>query len=784
MKNMQNTMRNLIGDMFKFIGMNKLLVILAPVFFLSLVFNFTDNEKVYCPTNSHSELCGNEKRNLLVNALKNKNELVNDGSGLFIYGPKIYLPKGKYKVDFSWYVKKVDQANPAITIHFFKKSIQEAETLFYDNPILKRKSAGRSVFFSTSGGAGHEFVVYINGSESIVDFSHLIVKPIKVSWYAGVVDYWPFFFSFVTVFLLYLYFKRKKNIIDPVWGGCVLVVTLSIVYVTLIMQDKYSLKEIALTGDSPNYIVYADYIHKYSTSKIKSAKKLYDSDRYIDLTNYEIVDVKGHVHNTDENYFFHHQVGYSWLIAQSFDLFGRGVKSALFVSALSMLLGVLFLYVMLLKYLEPNRAFVSSIMVGLSVPVILYSFSIYTEAIAFFLVTLVFYLIFFTNKRHLHIIAWLLGSLLLFLKFKYFAIIYPLFAAYTFVNFKKDKVFVFVLWLVAAAMLLVFLNHTYGHTGSYNPFSWYGSGMTKGLVDVYTQIFGALLLFLAFLFDQRFGLFLIVPFFFILIIYFKSYIKHIKQDRIIAIGGICALGFLSFYSLSASWGGESPYLRPHLPVFGILLFVLLSNSYVKWGHMLMALTITLGASLSMLVSSFFMSSYSTNYSHYYEMLAPSSLKVEQILPNLMNSDLYVELRFKRRRVEFTDPKAVTIDVYGNDVRLKTVTGIKSNGSIFSTGESGYVVYGPYIQVPRGKYKIELYGKISEGSGKVVFDISSLNGVLFSTKNLKSNNNMLYQSVIDFDKNESSVEFRLWVDGNVNIQFDRFKLTPIISNKFN
>lgn len=796
---MSNKMINLVTQLNALTGhlvkiFRSSVIIIVPIFLLSLAFNFTNNEHVYCPAKNVnklvnddvSKLCKNEKKNILVNTRDAKGnqleqeEIINNGDGLFLYGPKIYLAEGRYRIKYEWTVKDVSKDNPTATLHFFKNSPSGVKTLLYDTYHLTKTTTGKEIIFDTVGGSGHEFAVYVNGSSTIIDFDYLVVEPVDVLWYSGFEVYMPFFYVAIFVLLLWLTLTRIEHRISPKTGAVILTFSLLSIYSTLIIQDDFSLKEIALSGDSPNYIVYADYIHKYSKTDILDRDVVYDSTRYLDLTNQEITDSATHLHQEDGNFFFQHQVAYPWLIAKSFEFLGRSIESALIISVISIFLGVLFIYLILLKYREPHTALFSSIAVGLSAPLIFYSFTIYTETIAFFIVTAMFYALFYSTSKYVRIINCAAGNLLLFFKFKFFAIIYPLLAFYALLKWKKSKLFIFLLSGITILFLVGFFIHTYSHTGSFHPLSWYGAKNVANTVDIYSQVIGTLALFSGLLLDQRFGLLLFAPHFFLFGFYFRSYFHHIKNDSVLLAGLISAVGYLLFYSASGSWGGESPVLRPYMPVIGILSIILLSNKKVEWRHILIAMSISIGTSVSMLVSGYFQASYSTNYSHYFEMIMPSSLTSELLLPNIYNNNSYMNYRKKRqgKYKENVEPIFGKVKIDADDIRLKTSVGYKQSGSIYSSKKTGYIVYGPYMHLPSGKYTVELFGDYTKESGKVVFDINSLDNILLSSNKLSNFKNKLFEEVIVVNKDVTAVEFRLWVDSKAIVRFDHLVLTPL------
>jgi hypothetical protein len=51
----------------------------------------------------------------------------------------------------------------------------------------------------------------------------------------------------------------------------------------------------------------------------------------------------------------------------------------------------------------------------------------------------------------------------------------------------------------------------------------------------------------------------------------------------------------------------------------------------------------------------------------------------------------------------------TLTLLGSDSRLLTHCGVKSGHRIATAGRDGFLVYGPYLRVPSGKYRVRVYG---------------------------------------------------------------------------
>lgn len=608
-----------------------ILASLLVILLVGVFFNSQGLRHLYCFTKNVESQCDSGLRGLITTGVIKNGKATNNGDGLLSFGPRAFLDKGTYLVEFDLSADNVDFTDPTITIHFHRiKRNGQSKTYYYDNSIIIDDFLKYpKISFKTEGGPGHEFVIYVNGKNTKVSVRSIAVSqvndPLIKNWRLYLLLVITFFFVIIA------YKKIAKN--DwlskgnkSIWGVMAFV---GLIYVVLIFQNLYPVTPIAFTGDSPNFIIYADYIYRTGNIQISSLEDVYDYEKYADLVGYQVMDPATHLHDVSGKKFFHHQVGYSTLIASMFHIFGRSKEVIFLLSAVFILLGMYYFYKIICTYHGADKALFYFTVVALSAPVILYSFSIYTEAIAFFVFIYAFYAYFYTHSMMTKIISALLSGMLLFLKFKYAVALLPLFALYVAVSiYKKEKVYWMPIMLFLVIVFL-FISHTYIITGSFNPFSWYGEFSGGGGAvgrSGYT--------FLSYFYDQRVGMFLIAPFTMLLIICWKDYVMSIKNDVRLLAAFILVLMYLGFYAVSGSWGGESPAMRPQMAVWGVLMVIVFSNKVAlsKLSEILSSVSIVW--SFAMLASGYFMVSYTISYSPFYEMLSPENVHLEKVLPNL------------------------------------------------------------------------------------------------------------------------------------------------------
>ena len=72
-----------------------------------------------------------------------------------------------------------------------------------------------------------------------------------------------------------------------------------------------------------------------------------------------------------------------------------------------------------------------------------------------------------------------------------------------------------------------------------------------------------------------------------------------------------------------------------------------------------------------------------------------------------------------RRADESWTRGGTLTLLGSDSRLLTHCGVKSGHRIATAGRDGFLVYGPYIRVPSGNYRVRVYGvRNGPGNGTV------------------------------------------------------------------
>ncbi|WP_410211797.1 glycosyltransferase [Aquirhabdus sp.] len=122
---------------------------------------------------------------------------------------------------------------------------------------------------------------------------------------------------------------------------------------------------------------------------------------------------------------------------------------------------------------------------------------------------------------------------------------------------------------------------------------------------------------------------------------------------------------------------------------------------------------------------------------------------------------------------------------GNSSLLRTKVGKRSSDSISSTGTAGWLIYGPYVQIPEGQYNVAIRGTIGKSGlsgawADVSFDHAKtvLKKVNLNTPDAKGN--FITFSIL-IDQICDDLEVRIWVNNDTEINVSMIEITPLTSN---
>ncbi|TYO96598.1 hypothetical protein [Desulfallas thermosapovorans] len=144
------------------------------------------------------------------------------------------------------------------------------------------------------------------------------------------------------------------------------------------------------------------------------------------------------------------------------------------------------------------------------------------------------------------------------------------------------------------------------------------------------------------------------------------------------------------------------------------------------------------------------------------------------------------LREASRIYNCQPPKCLHWEAEHENIPMKV--GKQVSNAVRSTGQSGFLVYGPYKTMNAGSYMLELRGMINSTNGRVITDVVGDKGQHTFARfegvdgvNLGDETVLLNKKVV-LDKAVSDLEVRVWVDELVDIELTGYSLIPIDDNE--
>lgn len=118
------------------------------------------------------------------------------------------------------------------------------------------------------------------------------------------------------------------------------------------------------------------------------------------------------------------------------------------------------------------------------------------------------------------------------------------------------------------------------------------------------------------------------------------------------------------------------------------------------------------------------------------------------------------------------PNGITIKKFTS--ATGTIAGTYRGGRIYGSGKDGYLIYGPYVPVSKGRYKLFIYGGGAMKGDFVDVSNSENNTSIFDGP-LKFNDDGVFEVEVDVPVNIESLEVRVRTSGNENIYLSGYKL---------
>ncbi|MBS7807675.1 glycosyltransferase family 1 protein [Variovorax sp. PCZ-1] len=121
--------------------------------------------------------------------------------------------------------------------------------------------------------------------------------------------------------------------------------------------------------------------------------------------------------------------------------------------------------------------------------------------------------------------------------------------------------------------------------------------------------------------------------------------------------------------------------------------------------------------------------------------------------------------------------------WGSDNRMLTQVGIVSGQSICTTNQAGYLLFGPYIYLDAGAYRITIKGSLNKtGLSGAHFDAAAEKGSrVFAQKKLNSPdaNGQLLTLPITLETACDDLEIRVWVSEKCDLKISLIEIEPVI-----
>jgi glycosyltransferase involved in cell wall biosynthesis len=119
--------------------------------------------------------------------------------------------------------------------------------------------------------------------------------------------------------------------------------------------------------------------------------------------------------------------------------------------------------------------------------------------------------------------------------------------------------------------------------------------------------------------------------------------------------------------------------------------------------------------------------------------------------------------------------------WGSDRRLFSRTGKRLGRDIVSTGLSGQLIYGPYITMDAGQYRVRIRGALGEeGAAPANMDVAIDKGKRILAKSVLSQpdeNGWLVSLPISLDTPCTDFEVRVWVEGHSEVTISMLEIQP-------
>lgn len=119
--------------------------------------------------------------------------------------------------------------------------------------------------------------------------------------------------------------------------------------------------------------------------------------------------------------------------------------------------------------------------------------------------------------------------------------------------------------------------------------------------------------------------------------------------------------------------------------------------------------------------------------------------------------------------------------WGNDARLYTQVGERFGQYMRTTGQEGFLLYGPYTSLPAGRYHIVMNGNALYWTGFEWLDVACDKGelrILHTSLDSLNKGSWKYEAEFMLKIATTDLEFRLWVAEDSQLSVDSIQLVPV------
>jgi hypothetical protein len=134
------------------------------------------------------------------------------------------------------------------------------------------------------------------------------------------------------------------------------------------------------------------------------------------------------------------------------------------------------------------------------------------------------------------------------------------------------------------------------------------------------------------------------------------------------------------------------------------------------------------------------------------------------------------------RVQVADSNGA-LRLWGDDPRLFSQVGVRTAwGELETMQREGFLMYGPYITVLQGQYRLKIRGSVGPGGGIGAWcDVFACKGIALAIVGITEADESGYLVVLDFELTEdcNDLEFRIWVGAANDLRVALIELVKII-----